>query len=118
MIKLSKDKKIIESNNNDYFKEVLSFISIILLLIILAGIGILGYYGMLIFKIIFGEWTILLLIFFLISQIYYLIKKKAFEFHSITFQGFLFIYLGLTLMSHLTIYNGLGLTPKNVFLES
>ena len=58
MIKLSKDKKIIESNNNDYFKEVLSFISIILLLIILAGIGILGYYGMLIFKIIFGEYII------------------------------------------------------------
>ena len=69
MIKLSKDKKIIESNNNDYFKEILSFISIILLLIILAGIGILGYYGMLIFKIIFCEWTILLLIFLLISQI-------------------------------------------------
>lgn len=68
MIKLSKDKKIIESNNNDYFKEVLSFISIILLLIILAGIGILGYYGMLIFKIIFGEWTILLLIFFLLVK--------------------------------------------------
>ena len=59
MIKLSKDKKIIESNNNDYFKEVLSFISIILLLIILAGIGLLGYYGMLIFKIIF----ILLIVF-------------------------------------------------------
>lgn len=68
MIKLSKDKKIIESNNNDYFKEILSFISIILLLIILAGIGILGYYGMLIFKIIFGEWTILLLIFFLLVK--------------------------------------------------
>lgn len=64
MINLSKDKKAIESENNDYFKEILSFILIILLLIILAKIGILGYYGMLIIKIIFGEWSILLLIFY------------------------------------------------------
>ncbi len=118
MINLSKDKKAIESENNDYFKEILSFILIILLLIILAKIGILGYYGMLIIKIIFGEWSILLLIFLLISQFYFLIKKKSIEFHNISFQGFIFIYLGLSLMSHLTIYDSLGLNPKNVFLQS
>lgn len=115
---MSKDKRIIEANNTDYFKEILSFITIILILIILAGIGILGYYGMLIIKLIFGEWSILLVLFLLISQIYYLIKKKGISLHSITFQGFIFIYLGLTLMSHLTIYNQLALTPKNVFTQT
>lgn len=115
---MSKDKRYIEQTNNDYFKEILSFLLIIILLILLAGLGVLGYYGMLIVKLLFGEWSICIILYILVDQIYFLIKKKRLNIHSISFQGFIFVYLGVTLISHLTVYNELGLTAKNVFVET
>lgn len=115
---MSKSKQLHQENQDTYFKEIISFIIVVLCIIIISKIGILGFYGMLLFKIIFGEWSFLIIIIILISQIYYLIKKKSINFQSIRFQGFIFLYLSISLICHLSIYEELGLTSKNIFSQT
>lgn len=115
---MSKSKQLQKETKDTYFKEIISFIIVVLCIIILSKIGILGFYGMLIFKILFGEWSFIIIIIILISQIYYLIKKKSINFQSIRFQGFIFLYLSISLICHLSIYEELGLTSKNIFTQT
>ncbi len=115
---MAKEKKMKEIPTKDYFKEIVSFLLIIFFLVTLAQIGLLGKYGFLLFKLVFGEWSFLIIILIVISCILYLIKGKGINIHSVNFQGFIFMYLAICLLSHLTVYDELGLTSKNVFKQT
>lgn len=115
---MAKEKKLKEVNKKDYFKELAAFFLIILMIILLGNLGTLGFYGSLIIKILLGDWSFLVLSYILISLIHFLIKGKGLNTHSLSFQGLVFIYLAITLLCHMTIYNSLALTSKNVFSKT
>lgn len=115
---MAKEKKMKEIPTKDYFKEIVSFLLIIFFLVTLAQIGLLGKYGFLLFKLVFGEWSFLIIILIIVSCVLYLIKGKGINIHNVNFQGFIFLYLAICLLSHLTVYEELGLTTKNVFKQT
>lgn len=115
---MAKEKRMKEIPTKDYFKEIISFLLIIFFLVTLAQIGLLGKYGFLLFKLLLGEWSFLIIVLIITSCIMYLIKGKGINIHSVNFQGFIFMYLAICLLSHLTVYEELGLTSKNVFKQT
>lgn len=118
VIKMAKEKKLKELEEKDYFKELLAFFILILMIIFIGNLGVLGFYGNLVFKIIFGEWSFILLALIFLASLFYMIKGHTLSFSSLSFQGFILIYLALALFCHLTIYNSLGLNSKNVFAKT
>lgn len=115
---MAKEKKLPEINENDYIKEILSFFYIIFSIVILGSLGTLGYYGNLVFKITFGEYYFLIFLILIYSSIKYIVKGRHIDIHLVSFQGFIFIYLAISIISHFTIYENMGLTSSNVFKES
>ena len=115
---MAKVKHKEEVNENDYLYELISFFTIILSIILLGGIGILGFYGNLLLKIVFGEWYFLILFVVIYASLKYLIKGKGIDLHTVSFQGFIFMIIALNLLSHLAIFNSLGLTTNNVFKQT
>ncbi len=115
---MAKEKRQKELEEKDYFKELIAFFIIILMIIFIGNLGILGFYGNLIIKIIFGEWSFILIGIALVSALKYMISGHALTLSTLSFQGFIILYIAIALFCHLSIYNSLGLTSKNVFSKT
>lgn len=115
---MAKEKRMREVEEKNYFKELLAFFTAIVMLIFLGSLGTLGHYGSLIAKIIFGEYSFLILGLILFSMLKLIVKGTGLNFSSLSFQGFIFLFLAISMLSHLTIYNELGLTTKSIFSKT
>lgn len=103
---MPKLKTKIKPKKNNYFSLTIGiFISLIVILTI-GRVGQSKYIG-LIFAIIFGDYSIIVLIFLLIYSILGLVLNHKFDFHHIYFIGSIFIFFGLSLFSHLNIYDNM-----------
>lgn len=93
-----------EKKDLTFYYEIIGIISIILPVLGFARLGIVGFYIMLIFKIIFGDWYFLFLLAIFCYGLRCLIYHKPMDLKRMRFIGICFILLGVMILSHFPMH--------------
>lgn len=108
--------KLKEEKKNYLCIAVGIFLSIICILMI----GRVGSFDsiFLIFSILFGDFSIFVLLFIIIYSVKDLVLNKKVDLHHIFFFGAVLIYLGLSVFAHLGLYDALMMTNTSVLTKT
>lgn len=115
---MPKMKNEIVEKKRDYFYEVTGSAIVILSLVLLGRLGKAGYYLYLVFRIVFGDFSVILLVILFGLGLRGLIKKKYVDLRHISVLGFALVYLALAMFCHLALYDELGMTNSNVISKT
>ena len=93
---MAKEKKQIpKTTKKDFFYEITGTLTILLCLVLLSELGTVGLILKNLFKVIFGDFYFVVVIYLIGQGIYALVKEKWFDFKSIRFNGFLLFLFSL-----------------------
>lgn len=93
-----------EKKDLTFYYEIIGIISIIIPVLGFARLGLIGFYIMLIFKIVFGDWYFLFLLAIFSYGLRCLIYHKPMNFKRLRFIGICFILLGVIILSHFPMH--------------
>ena len=93
-----------ETKDLTFYYEIVGIISIILPILAFARLGLIGFYIMLIFKIVFGDWYFLFLLAFFCYGLRCLIYHKPMNFKALRVIGIFLILLGVMMLSHFPMH--------------
>lgn len=93
-----------EKKDLTFYYEIIGIISLILPVLGFARLGVVGFYIMLIFKIIFGDWYFLFLLAIFCYGLRCLIYHKPMDLKRMRFIGICFILLGVMILSHFPMH--------------
>lgn len=100
---MAKEKKQIpKTTKKDFYYEISGTLTILLCLVLLSELGTVGIILKNLFKIIFGDFYFVVVIYLIGQGIYALVKEKWFDFKSIRFNGFLLFLFSLFLLVHIS----------------
>ena len=106
---MAKEKKLIpKTTKKDFYYEITGTLTILLCLVLLSELGTVGVVLKNLFKVFFGDFYFVVVIYLIGQGIYALVKEKWFDFKSIRFNGFLLFLFSLFLIVHLSfidLYN-------------
>ena len=119
---MGKDKKrLIEEKEQQatmFYYEIIGSFAIILSITILGKLGKVGSIFTIFFKVTFGDWYWLFVLFVLFYGIYSLFMHTKFNFKSHRFIGFIFITITILTYSHFPIHNYVAKSNNNYFLKT
>lgn len=97
----------VESEKKEFIflYELLGIIFILVSLISIARLGIIGKYGMLIFRLLFGDWYFIFIIAFGALGVYFLFVHHHMEIKNIRYLGILLILIALVTLTHFSMHN-------------
>lgn len=87
-----------------FYYEIVGIISIIIPILGFARLGSIGFYIMLIFKIVFGDWYFLFLLTILLYGLRCLLYHKPMDFKRMRIIGIVLILLGIMILSHFPMH--------------
>ena len=93
-----------EKKDLTFYYEIIGIISIIIPVLGFARLGVVGFYIMLIFKIVFGDWYFLFLLAIFCYGLRCLIYHKPMNLKRMRFIGICFILLGVMILSHFPMH--------------
>ena len=105
---MAKEKKmVLEQNKKEltFYYELIGVITILISLIALARLGIVGYYIMIIFRIVFGDWYFAFLLALLLFGIYCLFKHHSINVKNMRSIGVILMMVGMLTISHFPMHN-------------
>ena len=115
---MAKVKNHIIEDKSDYFKIAID-IGICLFCVFMIGrVGVLGSYLSLFLAFLVGDYSTFLLCIILVSTILNILFKKQIDVHHIFFIGAIFILLGLLMLTHIGLYDSLGMDNKNILAKT
>lgn len=115
---MAKVKNHIIEDKSDYLLIAID-IGICLFCVFMIGrVGVLGKYLSLFFAFIVGDYSTFLLCVILFSTVMNIIFKKKVDMHHIFFIGAIFIFLGLLMLTHIGLYDSLGMDNKNILAKT
>lgn len=94
-----------ERRDQTFYYEIIGLVSLIIPILALARLGVVGFYLMLTFRIIFGDWYFLFLIALIIFGIRSLLVHKPLNLKNIRTIGIMMILIGVLTISHFTMHN-------------
>src|SRR5690554_1700395 len=115
---MAKDKKRSNDDNKEetlFYHELIGIIFIIFSISILGKLGKIGSFLTKIFKVGFGDWYWILILFFLFFGLVNLFKHKNFDFKNQRFIGFTFICFGLLIFAHFPLHNYIQQSSNSYF---
>ncbi len=116
---MAKEKtRIEEQSEKIYFYEISSTIVILFSLITFSELGFVGRGLKNVFKILFGDYYFILIIFLILHGIIAMVKRRWFDFSSIKFNGFILFFLSIITLNHLGFYERLGFLTNEIFSNS
>lgn len=119
---MGKDKKRSideqEKQETTFYYELIGIIFIIFSVTILGRLGKIGNFMTIFFKVIFGDWYWIFVLFLLFFGFVSLLKHKSFNFKNQRFIGFLFICFGLLIFAHFPLHNYITQKSKSYFSET
>lgn len=104
---MAKDKQshyIQTQRDLTFYYEIVGILSIIIPILGFARLGSIGFYVMLIFKIIFGDWYFLFLLTILLYGLRCLIYHKPLDLKRMRVIGIVLILLGIMILSHFPMH--------------
>lgn len=105
---MAKEKKMtLEQNKKDltFYYELIGVSTILISLLALARLGMVGYYIMMVFRIIFGDWYFAFLLALLLFGIYCLFKHQPLNLKNMRSVGVIFFMIGILTISHFPMHN-------------
>lgn len=106
--KMPKTKKEANSKKipkNLFYYEIIGIILTIFSFFALARLGKFGFYLCLILKLLFGDWYFLFIFLGIIVGLYFLLKHQKLPITSLSFLGYLLIFISLTVLSHFSMHD-------------
>lgn len=101
-------KKLIDESNERVTLFYYEIIGVVLLLFSIVTLGKLGKVGSIlstIFKILFGDWSFLFVIYLLFMGLFYLFVHEQFNYRNHRFIGFIFLSIMIILFSHFSVHD-------------
>lgn len=102
-------EKTSEINNKEkeftFLFEIIGIICILISLISIARLGIIGYYGMLTFRLFFGDWYFIFLFSLGALGVFFLFCHRMISIKNIRYLGILLILLSLITLTHFSMHN-------------
>ena len=115
---MAKVKNHIIEDKSDYLMIAVD-IGICLFCVFMIGrVGVLGNYLSLFLAFMVGDFSTLLLCLILLSTIINIVFKKKVDTHHIFFIGAIFIFMGLLMLTHIGLYDSLGMDNKNILAKT
>ena len=114
--KRSADEK--EKEETLFYYELVGVICIILAITILGRLGKIGYFLAIFFKVIFGDWYWIFIVFLMFYGFLSLLRHKSFDFKNPRFIGCVFICFSLLIFAHFPIHNLIKQRNRNYFAET
>ena len=115
---MAKVKNHIIEEKSDYLMIAVD-IGICLFCVFMIGrVGVLGNYLSLFLAFLVGDFSTLLLCLILLSTVLNIIFKKKVDMHHIFFIGGIFIFMGLLMLTHIGLYDSLGMDNKNILVKT
>lgn len=105
---MAKDKRMtLEQGKRDltFYYELIGVSTILISLLALARLGIVGYYIMMAFRIVFGDWYFAFLLALLLFGIYCLFKHQPLNLKNMRSVGIIFLMIGILTISHFPMHN-------------
>ncbi len=93
-----------ETKDLTFYYEIVGIISLIIPVLAFARLGLIGFYIMLIFKIIFGDWYFLFLLTIFCYGLRCLIYHKPMNFKALRIIGIFLILVGVMMLSHFPMH--------------
>lgn len=87
-----------------FYYEIIGILSMIIPILAFARLGLIGFYIMLIFKIIFGDWYFLFLLVIFVYGLRCLIYHKPMNFKTLRVIGVILVLLGIMMLSHFPMH--------------
>lgn len=104
---MAKEKHLrIESETKDltFYYEIVGILSLIIPVLAFARLGVVGFYIMLVFKILFGDWYFLFLLTLFCYGLRCLIYHKPMNFKTLRMIGIFLILIGVMMLSHFPMH--------------
>lgn len=101
-----------------FYHELIGVIFIIFSISILGKLGKIGTFLTDIFKVVFGDWYWIFILFLLFYGMVSLFKHKSFDFKNQRFIGFVFICFGLLMFAHFPLHKYISEKSNSYFSET
>lgn len=98
-----------------FLYEVIGVICILISILSIFRLGFLGLYGMLAFRLLFGDWYFLFIGLLAGLGVYFLLMHHRFELNSIRYVGILLVVLSLIILSHFSMHKFVTQYEGNAF---
>lgn len=105
MPKIKKEANSKKIPKNLFYYEIIGIILTIFSFFALARLGKFGFYLCLILKLLFGDWYFLFIFLGIIVGLYFLLKHQKLPITSLSFLGYLLIFISLTVLSHFSMHD-------------
>ena len=116
---MAKEKKQLpKSSKKDFFYELSGTLTILLSLILLSELGTVGLILKKSFKVLFGDFYFIVVIYLIGQGIYALVKEKWFDFKSLRFNGFLLFLFSLFLIVHISFIDIYNISNQTILSET
>ena len=116
---MAKEKKQLpKSSKKDFFYELSGTLTILLSLILLSELGTVGIILKKVFKVLFGDFYFIIVIYLIGQGIYALVKEKWFDFKSLRFNGFLLFLFSLFLIVHISFIDLYNISNQTILSET
>ena len=105
---MGKEKKMyLEQNKKEltFYYELIGVGTILLSLLALARLGVVGYYLMMTFRIVFGDWYFVFLLALLLFGIYCLFKHQPLNMLNMRSVGIILLMIALLTLAHFPMHN-------------
>lgn len=105
---MAKEKKaVLEQEKKDltFYYEIIGIITILVSTIALARLGQIGYYLMISFRIIFGDWYFIFLIALLLYGLHSLLLHRPLNLKNMRSIGIILLMIGVLILSHFPMHN-------------
>lgn len=110
---MPKEKKRKEAVSKNYFKTALGILLLIFCILIIGRVGKITYIA-LVLSFILGDFSTLIVVIFSVYVVKDLIFNSKTDLHHIYLIGAIFIFLGLSMLCHLGLYDSLSMSNTNI----
>lgn len=114
---MPKNKIKANANQRNYLYIVIGFVFLIVSVLMIGRVGMFDTLYLLI-MMLSGDYTIFILLLLIFYCVKSLILNKKIDLHHIYFLGFIFIYIGLSIFSHLGLYDSLHMSYNNIISKT
>ncbi|MDD4077606.1 MAG: hypothetical protein PHT03_06495 [Bacilli bacterium] len=114
--KRSVDEK--EKEETLFYYELVGVICIIIAITILGRLGKIGFFLAVFFKVLFGDWYWIFIVFLLFYGFVSLLRHKSFNFKNPRFIGCVFVCFSLLIFAHFPIHNLIQGKSRDYFSET
>ena len=114
---MPKEKKRKEAVSKNYFKTALGILIFLFCILIIGRVGQTTYLALFL-SFIFGDFTTIIVVIFSIYVVKDLIFNNKTDLHHIYLIGAVFIFLGLSMLCHLGLYDALQMSNKTILTKT